>query len=524
VLFFAAAILYSSVHVLGVTGAMGAPSDQIHEAPTTSLTTVSARSDDTIPEVSGHGTVGAEGAPLTDRADPGPARITSTPRLVAPVEGVPTDSSSLTACGATGGRATVRTSDAKLPAAACLRELATASSSQLATFGRSLDIDSGADVSFATHLGEDGSASATSSWWAALPAERRAQLTTTMPGVVGNLEGLPYTQRDDANRLTLDRTIQKLERQDARSHPVSTLFGPGDRRLTMLEQVDLALDRGREANDAPRQLISLDTVFPGLAAVSVGNLDTASNVSVMVPGMLYTVSNQITFWTDRAAALQSGQTFWSSTLADATSKPESSAVVAWMGYRTPDLTNVLSLGLAQAGAVHLEDTVKGLDASRVENEPRVTVIAHSYGSTAATIALSSHTIHVDDLVVLGSPGSVVPTAAKLAVNSGNVYAAAAPLDPVAGSGVFGEDPGATAFGATLLDVAGGTDPFTEQHLTGTLTHNTYFVPGSQSMRNLALIGIGRGDLTEGRAPDPHAPHLVSGPSLAYVRPQDVYRD
>jgi hypothetical protein len=315
-----------------------------------------------------------------------------------------------------------------------------------------------------------------------------------------------------------------LERRDSRPEPGLTLFGSGNPRLTMLQQVDLALDKGREQNVSVRQLVSLDTVFPGKAAISVGDLDTARNVSVMVPGMLYTVSNQITFWTDRASALQSSQTFWSNNLATATSAPTSSAVVAWMGYRTPGLTNVLSLDLAKVGAVHLEDAVRGIDAVRSENEPRVTVIAHSYGSTAATIALSSHTIHVDDLVVLGSPGSVVPDAARLEVTSGNVYAAAAPLDPVAGSRVFGADPGATGFGATLLDVGSATDPFTEQRLTGTLSHNGYFVPGSQSMRNLALIGIGRGDLTGGHVPDPTIPHLVSAPSLAYVRPQDVYRD
>ncbi|BDZ49890.1 hypothetical protein GCM10025867_21310 [Frondihabitans sucicola] len=266
-------------------------------------------------------------------------------------------------------------------------------------------------------------------------------------------------------------------------------------------------------------------MFPGKAAVSVGDVDTADNVTMMVPGMLYTVSNQITWWTDRAADLHSEQDFWSNTLAtDATTRSASNATIAWMGYRTPDLTNVLGLSLAKVGAVHLEDAVQGLAAARIGTEPHVTLIAHSYGSTTATIALTSGKIHVDSFVVLGSPGSVVSKANKLAVTRGNVFAAAAALDPVAGSGVFGADPGSTLFGATLLNVGGGTDPYTEQHLSAVLTHNRYFTPGSRSMRNLALIGIGRASLAGGRVPQPDTPQLANQPSLAFVRPQDVYRE
>ncbi|RKR74694.1 alpha/beta hydrolase [Frondihabitans australicus] len=444
--------------------------------------------------------------------------------LSAPVQGVPHHSSDLAGCAALDGRASSSTRTGDFRPAACLSQLSEASASQLKRFGASLHDDAAEDVDFATVIGEKGSAQATANWWSTLTTTRRQQLIDTMPGVVGNLEGVPYTVRDVANRLTLTTTINDLELEQTRAQFGLVSFGDEARRLTMLQQVSIALQRGREGDDATRQLVSLDTVFPGRAAVSVGDLDTADNVSLMVPGMLYTVSNQITYWTDRAADLHSEQELYSNALASQTNRPTTSATVAWMGYRTPDLTNVLSLTLARAGAVHLEDTVRGLDAERQADLPRVNVIAHSYGSTTATIALSSGKIHVDSLTVLGSPGSVVPRADDLAVTRGSVYAAAAALDPVAGSGVFGVDPGGTSFGATLLNVAGGTDPFTEQHLAATFTHNTYFMPGSESIRNLALIGIGQGSLAGGRAPAPSAPAGSSEPSLAYVRPQDVYRE
>lgn len=509
-LFLAAAILYSTVHALGVTGAAAVPAHSGSDAPSASVSsTIHLVSDITR---------------LDTPVSVGRSAADSAPVLSAPVEGHP-DTTTLAACGAVHGEAESTASADDVRAAECLAQLASAGSKTLSRFAASLDPDDSRGLDLATALGERGSAAATTAWWADLPEARRTDLTTLLPSVVGNLEGVPYSARDTANRLTLHTTIDRLD-GSADGHTSAAVGVDKDaRRLVMLQQVELALDRGREGDDAPRSLLSLDTVFPGKAAVAVGDVDTADNVSVMVPGMLYTVSNQITWWTDRAADLHSEQDFWSSTLAtDATAKASTNATIAWMGYRTPDVTNVLGLALAKVGAVHLEDAVEGLQASRTGAEPRITIMAHSYGSTTATMALTSGKIRVDSFVVLGSPGSVVTRADKLAVTRGSVYAAAAALDPVAGSGVFGADPGSTLFGATLLNIGGGTDPYTEQHLSAVLTHNRYFTPGSQSMRNLALIGIGQGDLAGGRAPSPNEPKPIDSPSLAFVRPQDVNRE
>ncbi|GAA4670488.1 alpha/beta hydrolase [Frondihabitans cladoniiphilus] len=518
-LFFAAAFLYSVFHLFGVTGPSVAPAHTVHESRSVSLSSVLL----------------VDGVPLR-HASAGDA--TSIVILDAPVEGDPV-TPSLTACAATPGHPLVAASATTAvdgPRAsiadptACLAALAAAPSRQVRRFAATFDVSTGADVSFATVLGENTSAPIVSAWWARLPLERRTVLTGALPGVVGNLEGLPYSARDLANRVTLTTTIAQVqsdldsdERAGARSSGRKANAGDDTRRLTMLQQISEALRPGSEGDTSPRSLLSLDTVFPGRAAVAVGDVDTAQSVSYMIPGMLYTVSNQIGFWTDRAAALHAEQTFWANDLATPTSPALTTATVAWMGYRTPDLTNVLDLRLAQAGATHLEDAVEGLDAVRASSPPRLNLIAHSYGSTTATIALSSGTIHADSLTVLGSPGSVVPKASDLAVTTGDVYAAAAPLDPVAGSAFFGADPGASGFGATLLSVAGGTDPYTHEHLTGTISHNGYFVPGSQSMRNLALIGIGHASVAGGRLPGPDAPVEVAGPNLSYVRPQDVNR-
>ncbi|ROS51617.1 alpha/beta hydrolase [Frigoribacterium sp. PhB24] len=407
-------------------------------------------------------------------------------------------------------------------AEACLDQLARASSSGAERFAATLDADGDDATSLAAAVGEQVSPEVTATWWSDLEDERRRVLAQALPGVVGNLEGLPYAVRDTANRQSLryattavaDRIGSDAERAD------------DPRRLAMLQQVRATLDGATHdvpfAGTADRHLVALDTALPGRAAVTVGDLDTADDVSVLVPGMLFTVSDQLVDWTNTAGALHDEQATWATLLGRGGPGPVPTvAVVAWMGYQTPDLTNFYDLGLAHRGADHLEDALAGLDAARPADEPRVSVMAHSYGSTTATIALSSGRVAVDSLVLLGSPGSVVTEAGDLAVRGDDVYAAAGSFDPVAGSGFFGADPATAAFGAVVLHMGGGSDTVTGRALDAALGHNDYFRAGTESMRSLALIGLGHGDLVDGRAGDPGGGG-PEAPALTLVRPQDVY--
>lgn len=407
-------------------------------------------------------------------------------------------------------------------AEACLDQLARASSVGVERYASSLDADGDDSASLVAAIGEQVSAGSTATWWAGLGDERRALLAQAAPGVVGNLEGVPYSVRDTANRQFLRHATVAVSARLG-----SGVGEPDDaRRLAMLQQVRATLDGATHdvpfAGTADRHLVALDTALPGRAAVTVGDLDTADDVSVLVPGMLFTVSDQLVDWTNTAGALHDEQAAWSTLLGQGGPGPVPTvAVVAWMGYQTPDLTNFYDLRLAQRGAAHLEDALGGLDATRTGHEPRVSVMAHSYGSTTATIALSSGRVSVDSLVLLGSPGSVVPDAGGLAVHGADVYAAAGSFDPVAGSGFFGADPAAAAFGAVVLHMGGGADTVTGRALAAALGHNDYFRAGTESMRSLALIGLGHGDLVDGRAGDPGQGGPET-PALALIRPQDLY--
>ena len=461
----------------------------------------------------------AESFPMSTTVAVAAAQAPETTPLVAPTEGAQAPADGLVDCGADRGRA----GRGSVHVDACLAELGAARPAQLARFASGFDVDRGDDLNLATDLGESGSADTTSGWWAGLEQAQRTSLIAAVPGVVGNLEGVPYAERDLANRVSLATTITTLERQEGVPVDGLVTLATDTPRLAMLKNVARSLVPGTAGDDTARSLVSLDTVFPGRAAIAIGDLDTAQDVSYLVPGMLFTVGTTMQGWTDTAATLHSEQQFWTNTLATTSSAPKSVATVAWMGYRTPGILNVAGMSLAREGAVHLEDALTGLRADRAGDEPRLTVIAHSYGSTTSTIAFSSGKVSADSLVLVGSPGSVVPAAKELAVTPGQVFVGAAPLDPVAGSAFFGADPGATQFGATLLNVGSGTDPYTHEHLAMSLSHNDYFLPGTNSLRSMALIGIGRSDLADGTPPAPASPQPVQ-PNLGLVRPQDIYRD
>jgi hypothetical protein len=236
--------------------------------------------------------------------------------------------------------------------------------------------------------------------------------------------------------------------------------------------------------------LSLDVSGAGKAAVVVGDLGTADYVSYLVPGMFFTIEGQIGDWTTTAAQLQQAEQSWLQRLGQSAEV----ATVAWIGYETPNLTNVGSLDLAREGSDALTSAIEGLQAQRAGDLPYVTIVAHSYGATAALLALERGDVGVDAFAMLGSPGSDAQSVDELAVRDGNVWVAEAAWDPVPNSAFFGSDPGAPSYGAHLMSVDGGKDAVTGRALSPAVGHIGYFAPESEAMRNLALISIDRADL------------------------------
>lgn len=332
-------------------------------------------------------------------------------------------------------------------------------------------------------LASPPSASATAATWSSWsPATRRA-LETASPRLVGSLEGVPYSVRDRANRTALRERIDAIESR-IESGAGRAVSADLRTRLHMLEQVRAAL---KPTDGIHRQLIAFDTVGQGRAIIAIGDVDTADYVSFLVPGMYYGVDARVVPWTGIAASLASEQQGWLDRNDEA---HRSTAVLSWIGYETPTLVDVASMTDAREGSRELSRSLDGLRASRASAEPFVSLLAHSYGATAAMLAVDSGGSTVDALAIVGAPGSPAAKASDLGVRNANVWVGAASWDPIAQSGVFGSQPTSAAYGARAMGVGGGKDPVTGERLVGTVSHNDYFSPDSETLRNFALIGVG----------------------------------
>ena len=344
-------------------------------------------------------------------------------------------------------------------------------------------------------------ASAVVALWSGMSKAEQNTLARKAPELVGNLDGVPYSVRDRANRVYLATSIKAAEKSISAGVGRAALV---DKRhhLEILKQIERTLDAKKSA--APRQLVTFDPTGDARAAVVVGNLQTADYVSYLVPGMFFTVQGQMYDWTVISQDLYAQQTSWLKRLAavDPSYAGKTAATVSWIGYSTPGVLDIASLTRADQGASFLGSAVQGVQAARKGHEPYVTLITHSYGSTAAMIELQKGGVRVDALALIGSPGSAAQKASSLDVRDDNVFVGEAAWDPVVNTAFYGSDPGSASFGAKTMDVAAATDAITHKKLAAAVGHLGYFDKDSAAMRNLSLIGLGQGQLvTDGTQAD-----------------------
>ncbi|MBD5382366.1 MAG: hypothetical protein HDR73_11030 [Clavibacter sp.] len=287
------------------------------------------------------------------------------------------------------------------------------------------------------------------SWWASKDRKHQRALIRSSPELVGNLDGVDYASRDAANRRQL-RAELRTEREAVAAHPDDA---DARNRLTALTAIRAALHpearAGGGADAQPeRMLVSLTHRDPPLAAIAVGDLDTARQVTFTVPGM-GTYTDDMQLWTETAQNVYDEQA--------AVGAPAAHAVVAWIGYRTPPPGVDATLGdYAERGAPLLASEIQGLHAARHGGDlTSVDVIAHSYGSTMAADALAARDLGVDSFVMLGSAGVEDGIEDARQLHARHVYAGEAADDDEAVWGRLSrQDPRAPAFGATVISVDG----------------------------------------------------------------------
>lgn len=248
-----------------------------------------------------------------------------------------------------------------------------------------------------------------------------------------------------------------------------------------------------------RRLLAADP--PGRARIveALGDVATADHIAVVVPG---NGAHQGNYLSPRGSGGPRVHGLRLMRTMQAMSPGTRAAVVVWVGYHTPpDLTAAVSNAPARAGAPDLARLTHYLPRAA-----HLTLVGHSYGSTVCGLALAGS--RADDCVALGSPGMGVWHRADLGGRT-RLWAAQGRTDWIRrfprvklGRIGLGRSPlhpeiAATRFGAG--DVAG---------------HCGYYTEGSESLRNIARIALGRFDEVTPEGPPSVVPRLSRIPHPA----------
>jgi hypothetical protein len=289
---------------------------------------------------------------------------------------------------------------------------------------------------------------------------------------VGNMNGAPVALRYQANRIALDKA-RRAEKK--RMH---------DNRLSTAGQQDAGrrMHRYESLLDPGRQILSFDPQGSGRIAEVFGSLDRAQRISVVVPGV---DTDLLTFQrTNRRYSAPVGMAKALYAAERAASPATRTAVIAWADYTAPDGLGVdAATGLRAAeGAVRLNGLLRALPG-----RAPVAMVCHSYGSVVCGVAAHAMPRRVSDIAVAASPGMRVTKAARLgttarlwAMRDATDWVQDVPYLELGGLG-HGADPVSSAFGARVLSARDAQG------------HAGYFQPGTDSLRNLADVGVGAYD-------------------------------
>jgi hypothetical protein len=264
----------------------------------------------------------------------------------------------------------------------------------------------------------------------------------------------------------------------------------------------------RQAGDraGTAQLVVYDpTAFSGQgrAAISLGDLTTARNVAVLVPG----IGNS-------PSAMSGGIQLAGDLRVEAMrqSADDRTAVVAWYGYDIPmswsndpgsrpgtDILDTVAAGSAanaRAGAPILAADLTAIKAMS-QTSVRTTLLGFSMGSTTVSEA-AQYDLPVDSMVLMGSPGAGWDTVAATGyrnVHPEDVYTLSYDQDPVTlpvtdklasrftgRANPYGSDPASNSFGGNHIDAKTNVPLVTGTGLTPSLLR-ILGDPAHHSMQN-----------------------------------------
>jgi hypothetical protein len=366
--------------------------------------------------------------------------------------------------------------------------------------------------------------------WLELSADQQKHLLNSDPARFGNLNGIPAKDRDTANKFALKNQVAGIQAAlKAAGMPPTTdpevfegwdaegqiQFMGGDILGTPTNQVrdamtdaGMSMDQAKHALRVNAQLQPIDGVkadavhllayVPGAddnngrAAVVFGDVDGAENVAVCVPGLNSTLGNFQNVSGDARTLFIAAHT------ADPSMQ---TAVIAWQGYNAPNFHEVGSQDKAEIGSKLLAADVNAL---RVTHDGaikgKLTVVAHSYGSTTASLAFQRENMRGDQGIFIGSPGmgGDAKTAADLHLNKNTMFVGADSRDFVTGvtrnfGHSLGADPTLDKFGESVTRIK-AENVNRGEHINLD-DHSLYYdeKTQSESLHSLSRIVTGYGD-------------------------------
>ena len=276
-------------------------------------------------------------------------------------------------------------------------------------------------------------------WWRGLDDATRSRLAQNLPRVIGNLDGVDARTRSEVNARMLTNDIADAEKRRDDARKLLESSDPGTRAaaraivereeklLAELNTIRRAFGGGPDGTP-PHQLYAYQPGDRTKVALSTGLIDDADHISLIVPGM-GTTAGDVGRYGIASATLREQQSFVSGV------DLSKVAVIAWLDYDPPgplDVVGVARNELAQAGADRLGNTLQGLQGIQEwgEHPSGLSVVAHSYGTNVAAIALARPGVSAGNVVLLGSAGvsGGAPAAAGLHVPLGGVFATQANAD------------------------------------------------------------------------------------------------
>ncbi|MCZ8381867.1 alpha/beta hydrolase [Mycobacterium sp. CPCC 205372] len=410
--------------------------------------------------------------------------------------------------------------------------------------------------------GEGATPQDVKAWWDALSTDEQNRVKAEHPEWVGDRDGVPVEVRSEVNVAQLDAEIAEAQREVDSLPPRDQWLrengglGPGgylqerkyddmraqkEGRLAELRGLKDSLAQKTEG-EPPKYLMLLD--FPEgrepLAAVAVGNPDTAEHVTVTAPGVGTTLDSM----PGMVGEAQALHTEIGAQLDLAQVRGEEVATIAWLGYEPPqaDDISIVEAGFdrrANEAAPDLAEFYRGINATNEHgSEVNLSAFGHSYGSLTTAQALNElgETGVVDNAAFYGSPGlgftdevmteyhgnvpyqAPVPIGdeSDLFLTDGHAYVMSAPGDPISGDpklwgvipypsagdlGAFGPNPLTLPLEQLSSDATVTHDGVPRP---GAVTHSDY--PRSVEVRgyelpqlrtpayNLAIIGGGLADV------------------------------